>query len=61
MTRLVLHTNCFVFENKYYKQIRDRAMRSSFAILFANIYMLQWEQLLTEHQKSHNEIYGRYI
>ena len=59
MARLVLDTNCFFFENKYYQQIRGGAMGSPFTMTLANIYMLKWEQTLIEHQKSHNELYGR--
>ena len=59
MARLVLDTNCFVFENKYYQQIRGGAMGSPFTMTLANIYMLKWEQSLVEHQQTHNELYGR--
>ena len=59
MARLVLDTNCFVFEDKYYQQIRGGAMGSPFTMTLANIYMLKWEQFLIEHQKFHNELYGR--
>ena len=59
MARLVLDTNCFVFENKYYQQIRGGAMGSPFTMTLANIYMLEWEKSLIEHQKFHNELYGR--
>lgn len=61
MARLVLDTNCFVFENKYYQQIRGGAMGSPFTMTLANIYMLNWEQPLIEHQKSRKEFYGRYV
>ncbi|CAF1403704.1 unnamed protein product [Adineta steineri] len=57
----VLDTNSFVYEGKYYKQIRGGAMGSPFTMTLANIYMLKWEQSLIEHQKAHNELYGRYI
>ena len=59
MARLVLNTNCFAFENKYYQQIRGGAMGSPFTMTLANIYMLKWEQQLIKHQKDHNELYGR--
>ena len=59
MARLVLDSNCFAFENKYYQQIRGGAMGSPFTMTLANIYMLEWEQSLIEHQKFHNELYGR--
>ena len=61
MARLVLDTNCFVFENKYYQQIRGGAMGSPFTMTFANIYMFKWEQSLIEHQNVHREFYGRYV
>ena len=61
MAELVLDTNCFVFGNKYYQQIRGGAMGSPFTMTLANIYMLKWEQPLIEHQKCHREFYGRYV
>jgi hypothetical protein len=59
MARLILDTNCFAYNNKYYKQIRGGAMGSAFTQVLANIYMLEWEQDLIQYQTSHNEIYGR--
>jgi len=61
MARLVLDTNCFIFENHYYQQIRGGAMRSPFTMTLANIYMLRWEQVLIEHQQLQKEFYGRYV
>lgn len=61
MARIVLNTNCFFFENKYYQQIRGGAMGSPFTMTLANIYMLQWEQILIEYQQSHHELYGRSV
>ena len=61
LARLVLDTNCFVFEGKYYQQIRGGAMGSPFTMTLANIYMLEWEQSLIEYQRAHNEIYVRYV
>lgn len=61
MARIVLNTNCFFFENKYYQQIRGGAMGSPFTMTLANIYMLQWEQVLIEYQQSHHELYGRSV
>ncbi|CAF4516883.1 unnamed protein product [Rotaria socialis] len=58
---LVLETNCFVFDNKYYKQIRGGAMGSPFTMTLANIYMYEWEQSLIQYQQARNELYGRYI
>jgi hypothetical protein len=61
LVRLILDTNYFLYENKYYQQIRGGAMGSPFTMTLANIYMLEWEQSLIEHQQMHNEIYGRYV
>ncbi|CAF4171925.1 unnamed protein product, partial [Rotaria sordida] len=61
LARLVLDTNCFVYEKKYYQQIRGGAMGSPFTMTLANIYMWEWEHPLSEHQKIHNELYARYI
>ncbi|CAF4602870.1 unnamed protein product, partial [Didymodactylos carnosus] len=61
LARLVLDTNCFFYEQKYYQQIRGGAMGSPFTMTLANIYMLEWEQSLIEFQKARNELYGRYI
>ncbi len=38
--RLVLDTNCSVFEGKYYQQIRGGAMGSPFTMTLSNIHML---------------------
>lgn len=56
---LVLETNCFLYDNKYYKQIRGGAMGSPFTMILANIYMYEWEQSLIQHQFQRNELYGR--
>ncbi|CAF4079492.1 unnamed protein product [Rotaria sp. Silwood2] len=58
---VVLDTNCFVFDNKYYKQIRGGAMGSPFTTTLANIYMYEWEQHLIQYQQERHEVYGRYI
>lgn len=59
MARIVLDTNCFAYEDKYYQQIRGGAMGSPLTMTLANVYMLEWEQTLVEHQTSRNELYGR--
>ena len=59
LARLVLDTNYFVYDNKYYRQIKGGAMGSPFTMTLANVYMLEWEQLLVESQLSQNELYGR--
>ena len=61
MARLILDTNCFAYQNKYYKQVRGGAMGSAFTQVLANIYMLEWEQDLIQHQTMHHEIYGRWV
>ncbi|CAF5107482.1 unnamed protein product, partial [Rotaria magnacalcarata] len=43
LARLVLDTNCFVYDNKYYQQIRGGAMGSPFTMTLANVYMWEWE------------------
>ncbi|CAF3846588.1 unnamed protein product [Rotaria sp. Silwood1] len=59
MARLILDTNTFAYNNKYYRQIRGGAMGSALTQVIANIYMFEWEQDLIKHQEKHNEIYGR--
>jgi hypothetical protein len=61
MARLILDTNCFAYNNKYYKQIRGGAMGSAFTQVLANIYMFEWEQDLIQHQEIHHGIYGRLV
>ncbi|CAF2793034.1 unnamed protein product [Rotaria sp. Silwood2] len=58
---VVLDTNSFAYRNKYYRQIKGGAMGSPFTMVLANIYMLEWEQKLIQHQQQYHEIYGRYI
>ena len=59
MARLILDSNTFAYNHKYYKQIRGGAMGSAFTQVLANIYMFEWEEDLVQHQTSRNEIYGR--
>ncbi|CAF4218690.1 unnamed protein product, partial [Rotaria sordida] len=54
MARLILDTNCFSYNNKYYQQTRGGAMGSAFTQVLANIYMYEWEQDLIKHQAIHN-------
>jgi hypothetical protein len=61
MAELVLDTNCFAYDGKYYRQIRGGAMGSAFTQTLANIYMLEWEHDFIRHQLSNNEIYGRCV
>ena len=61
MARLVLDTNCFAYKDKYYQQIQGGAMGSAFTQILANIFMLEREQYLVQHQLQHGEIYGRFV
>ena len=61
LARLVLDTNSFVYKDKYYRQVKGGAMGSPFTMVLANIYMLEWEQNLIEHQNIHMEMYGRQV
>ncbi|CAF4730519.1 unnamed protein product, partial [Rotaria sp. Silwood1] len=61
LASVVLDTNSFAYKDKYYRQIKGGAMGSPFTMVLANIYMLEWEQKLIQHQHQHHEIYGRYI
>ena len=61
LARVVLDTNSFAYKDKYYRQIKGGAMGSPFTMVLANIYMLEWEQDLIQHQARHHEIYGRLV
>lgn len=61
MARLILDSNYFAYNDKYYRQVRGGAMGSAFTQVLANIYMLEWEQELIRYQLSKNEIYGRSV
>ena len=59
LARIVLDTNYFVYNNKYYRQIKGGAMGSAFTMILANVCMLAWEQPLVELQMQQGELYGR--
>ena len=59
LARLVIDTNYFVYDSKYYRQIKGGAMGSPFTMTLANVYMLEWEQPLIELQSVEGELYGR--
>ena len=61
MARLILDTNSFAYNHKYYRQVRGGAMGSAFTQVLANIYMFEWEQDLIQYQIMHHEIYGRFV
>jgi hypothetical protein len=46
MGHLLLDTNSFVYEGKYYRQVRRGATGSTFTMKFANSYMFDWKQAL---------------
>jgi hypothetical protein len=59
LARIVLTENVFIYENKYYRQIKGGAMGSAFTLTLANIFMWDWEQKIAEKQRNSNELYGR--
>ena len=59
LARLVLDTNYFVYDQKYYRQIKGGAMGSPFTMTLANVYMFEWEKSLVESQFEQGELYGR--
>ena len=59
LARIVLTENVFIYNNKYYRQIKGGAMGSPFTLTLANIFMWHWEQQLVQYQKNSNELYGR--
>ena len=61
MARLILDTNCFAYNQKYYRQIRGGAMGSAFTQVLANIYMFEWEEDLIQYKKIHHGMYGRLV
>ena len=59
--RIALIKNVSIYSNKHYGQIKGNAMRSPFALTFANIFMWHWGPKLFEHQKASNELYAREV
>jgi hypothetical protein len=59
LARIVLTENVFIYENKYYRQIKGGAMGSPFTLTLENIFMWHWEQKIVEQQRNSNELYGR--
>ena len=59
LARILLTENVFIYENKYYRQIKGGAMGSAFTLTLANIFMWDWEQKIGEKQRNSNELYGR--
>ncbi|CAF1456421.1 unnamed protein product [Rotaria sp. Silwood1] len=53
--------NTLEFAHIYFNLKVHGAMGSPFTMVLANIYMLEWEQKLIQHQNRHYEIYERYI
>ncbi|CAF4338821.1 unnamed protein product [Rotaria magnacalcarata] len=61
LARIILTEHVFVYNNKYYRQVKGGAMGSPFTLTLANIFMWHWEQKLVRRQIQGNELYGRYI
>ena len=61
LARIVLTENVFMYDKKYYKQIRGGAMGSPFTMTLANIFMWDWEQQLVTDLHTSHELYGRYL
>ena len=59
IARIVLTENIFIYENKYYRQIKGGAMGSAFTLTLPNIFMWDSEQNIAEKQRNLNELYGR--
>lgn len=59
LARIVLTENVFVYNDKFYRQVKGGAMGSPFTLTLANIFMWDWEQKLVNKQKQSNELYGR--
>jgi hypothetical protein len=59
LARIVLMENVFIYDKKYYRQIKGGAMGSPFTLTLANIFMWDWEQKLVEGQRDSTELYGR--
>lgn len=59
LARIVLTENVFVYNNKYYRQIKGGAMGSPFTLTLANIFMWHWEKNIVQRQMQCNELYGR--
>ena len=59
LPRIVLTENVFIYNNKYYRQVKGGAMGSPFTLTLANIFMWHWEQKLVHQQKAFNELHGR--
>ena len=42
LARMVLTENVFIYDKKFYRQILGGAMRSTFILTLANIFMWKW-------------------
>ena len=53
LAHIVLTENAFVYDGKFYKQIRGGAMGSPFTLTLANIFMWKWEKdFIRQHRPS---------
>ena len=60
IARLMLDTNTFCYNHKYYRHIRGGTIGSAFKQVLGNIDEFQCEQELIQYQRERNEIYGRF-
>ncbi|CAF2756381.1 unnamed protein product [Rotaria sp. Silwood2] len=58
LARIALTENVFIYNNRYYRQIKGGAMGSPFTLTLANIFMWHWKQKIVEHQKFSIELCG---
>lgn len=61
LLQINLTRNDFVFNNKYYLQIKGTAMGKKFAPAYANIFMANWEEEVFEKCKKRPKCYLRYL
>ncbi|TWW80191.1 hypothetical protein D4764_01G0000060 [Takifugu flavidus] len=61
LLEISLTRNDFVFQNKFYLQVKGTAMGKRFAPAYANIYMAEWEEVVFKKCKQLPLIYLRYL
>ncbi|CAF5049326.1 unnamed protein product [Rotaria sp. Silwood1] len=61
LIHFVLQNQCFIFNNKIYRQINGCGSGQPLNHLLANIYMFYWQQDLVKTLVNQNEIFDRYL
>lgn len=66
LTEFILHHNYFVFNHKYYHQLRGTAMGSPCAPSYANLFLGWWEDTVVfsdemSHWSNHITLWNRFI